>query len=92
MPKSKLRKNHKQKVASRRQNLLQEKKKRENFQREFIMNLIKQEQERGMFENTTSLSGLQLDGPMLDTLTIDGPQLELPNSQTENIESREDRG
>jgi hypothetical protein len=43
--KSKHRKNHKQKVEARKQRLAEEKKKREKYQRDFIMNLIKQEQE-----------------------------------------------
>lgn len=66
MPKSKHRKNHKQKVAARNERIAQEKRKRENFQREFIMNLIKQEQEKGLFENNLTLDGPIMDGPIMD--------------------------
>lgn len=80
MPKSKLRKNHKKKVAARRESILQEKRKREKFQKEFIMKLIKEEQEKGMFDNTTPIevtSGSSGDGPIIDGPIIDGPQINL---------------
>ena len=49
------------------------------MQREFIMNLIKQEQEKGMFENNPSLSGpIVGDGPMIDGPMIDGPMIDGP--------------
>lgn len=81
MPKSKLRKNHKQKVAARNERLNHEKRRRDKFQREFIMNLIKQEQEKGMFENNTSvdgpvMDGLMMDGPVMDSLMMDGPVMD----------------
>lgn len=68
MPKSKTRKNHKQKVAARKVAIKNETAKAQKFQREFIENLIKQEQERGMFNNN----------PTLDTINepiIEGPTL-----------------
>ncbi len=77
--KSKHRKNHKQKVAARRQRVAEQKRKTEKFQREFIMNLIKQEQEKGLFENNPSLSNPSepiLDGPILGGPVIDGPLVE----------------
>jgi hypothetical protein len=56
MPKSKNRKNHKVKVANRNSKIEQQKKKLEKQKKEFIMNLIKQEQEKGMFDNTSTIS------------------------------------
>jgi hypothetical protein len=75
--KSKHRKNHKQKVEARRKRLTQEKSRNEKMQREFIMNLIKQEQEKGLFNDTPSLNlptdGPVIDGPVIDDPVIDGP-------------------
>jgi len=68
MPKSKARKSHKKKVAARKVAIKNETTKAQKFQREFIENLIKQEQERGMFNNN----------PTLDTINqpiIEGPTL-----------------
>jgi hypothetical protein len=77
--KSKNRKNHKKKVAARNQRLKEQKARTEKFQREFIMNLIKQEQEKGLFENTQTLTdGPVLDGPVLDGPVLDGPILDTP--------------
>ena len=77
--KSKNRKNHKKKVAARNQRLKEQKARTEKFQREFIMNLIKQEQEKGLFENTQTLTdGPALDTPVLDTPVLDGPVLDGP--------------
>jgi hypothetical protein len=76
--KSKHRKNHKQKVEARRKRLAQEKTRNEKMQREFIMNLIKQEQEKGMFNETPSLSGPVIDGPVIDGPVIDGPIIDGP--------------
>lgn len=72
MPKSKNRKNHKKKVAARNQRLADNKRRVEKAQREFIMDLIKREQENGAFENTPSIS---IDGPTVDSSTIEGPSI-----------------
>jgi hypothetical protein len=74
MPKSKQRKNHKQKVAARRTRLENDKKRVQKAQREFFMNLIKEEQEKGMFENTTQIEPtVDLNqGPIID---IEGPSI-----------------
>ena len=76
---SKHRKNHKQKLEARKKRLADEKKKREKYQRDFIMNLIKQEQEKGLFENTQNLSevteGPLTGGPIIDGPIIDGPSI-----------------
>ena len=85
--KSKHRKNHKQKVEARRKRLTQEKSRNEKMQREFIMNLIKQEQEKGLFNDTPSLNlptdGQVIDGPVIDGPVIDGPIID--NSIVEAI-------
>ena len=66
MPKSRNRKNHKQKVAARNQRLKEQKARNDKFQREFIMNLIKQEQEKGLFENAQPVT--TTDGPVIDNV------------------------
>lgn len=85
-------KEHRKRVQARNLRIEQEKKKREKFQREFIMNLIKQEQEKGMFDNNPNLDGMTLGSPTLDGPTlgtpiteglssgpmIDGPTLDIP--------------
>lgn len=73
--KSKHRKNHKQKLAARKNRLANEKVRAQKAQRDFIMNLIKQEQERGMYENTSAVDGSVIDGPLLDGPAVDGPVL-----------------
>jgi hypothetical protein len=75
MSKSKQRKNHKQKVEARNNRIANEKSKAQKFQREFIMNLIKEEQGKGMFENTPSLNSPIIDTPGIDTLGIEGPSI-----------------
>ena len=70
MPKSRHRKNHKQKVQARNNRIAGEKTHAQKMQREFIMNLIKQEQEKGLFDNAPSINGPSIDGPI-----IDGPVL-----------------
>jgi hypothetical protein len=68
MAQSKHRKNHKQKLQARKNKLGDEKKKAQKFQMEFINNLIKQEQEKGMFNNNPTI------GP-IDTPIIEGPSI-----------------
>lgn len=85
MPKSKTRKNHKQKVAARNVAVKNESTKVQKAQKEFIMNLIKQEQEKGAFDNVQAgpMSGPLMGGPLMggplsfdgDLLTFDGPTL-----------------
>jgi len=68
MPKSKVRKSHKKKVAARKVAIKNETTKAQKFQREFIENLIKQEQERGMFNNNPTLDTINepiVEGPIL---------------------------
>jgi len=73
MANTKHRKNHKQKLDARNNRLAQEKSQAQKFQKEFIMNLIKQEQEKGLFDNTSSINSI--DGPVIDGPVIDGPTI-----------------
>jgi uncharacterized protein YjgD (DUF1641 family) len=75
MPKSRHRKNHKEKLQARKNRLASEKVHAQKMQREFIMNLIKQEQEKGLFDNTTSIDGPIIDGPIIDAPVIEGPSI-----------------
>jgi hypothetical protein len=85
MPKSKTRKNHKSKVAARNVAVKNESARVQKAQKEFIMNLIKQEQEKGLFDNAQA--GPMMSGPMIgggplsfdgDLLTFDGPTFDGP--------------
>ena len=89
MPKSKSRKNHKSKVAARNSAVKNGANKAQKAQKEFIMNLIKQEQEKGAFDNVQAgpmMSGPMMSGPLMggplsfdgDLLTFDGPTLGVP--------------
>ena len=81
-------KEHRKKVQARNAKLKQENRKREKFQREFIMNLIKQEQEKGMFENNLNVEGGPvLDGPVLGGPILDGPTLDIPTNETMTVDS-----
>jgi hypothetical protein len=73
MSKSKHRKNHKQKVQARNNRIANEKVRAQKVQREFIMNLIKDEQGKGMFENTPSINSPIIDGSIDGS--IDGPTI-----------------
>jgi len=80
MPKSKHRKNHKQKVEARRKRIADDKRRVEKAQREFIMELIKREQENGAFDNTPSINGpLVGDNRMVDGPLVEGPSIEGPS-------------
>ena len=71
MASTKHRKNHKQKLAARNNRLANEKSNAQKFQKEFIMNLIKDEQAKGLFDNTTSIAPIgNIDGSI-----IDGPSI-----------------
>jgi hypothetical protein len=65
MASTKHRKDHKKKLVARNNRLANEKAKSQKFQKELIMNLIKDEQEKGLFENTVSLDGPIIDGPSI---------------------------
>ena len=82
MPKSKTRKNHKSKVTARNTAVKNESARIQKAQKEFITNLIKQEQEKGLFDNVQS--GPMINGPIIngalsfdnDLLKFDGPKLD----------------
>jgi hypothetical protein len=73
MPKSKHRKNHKKKLAARKDKLAQNKKRYEKMQREFISQLIEQEKQKGMFENMPEIPNV--DGPSTDGPVVEGPSI-----------------
>lgn len=64
MPKSRHRKNHKQKAAARKQQLQENKSRMEKMQRKFLMDLIQREKDKGLFNNTTPIES---NNPMLPT-------------------------
>lgn len=72
MPKSKQRKGHKKKVAARKKRILEEKKKAEKMQKQFLMDMIKREQEKGAFDNTESVD---VSGSKTDIDSTQGPQI-----------------
>lgn len=85
MPKSKSRKDHKKKVAARNAGVKNEGARVQKAQKEFITNLIKQEQEKGLFDNVQT--GPMMSGPMIgggplsfdgDLLSFDGPTFDGP--------------
>lgn len=94
MPKSKARKNHKQKVNARNAEIKMQKERAQKMQREFIMNLIKQEQEKGMFNNTPT-DGPIIDGPMINgpSISFDGDMLtmnDIVDVESEEVKDKED--
>jgi len=72
--KSKQRKNHKQKLQARKSRIEQEKYSAQKKQREMIMELIKKEQESGMFDNAQTINPIN-NGPSLDGPVIEGPAI-----------------
>jgi hypothetical protein len=68
MAKSKHRKDHKKKSAARKAKVQSEKNRTQKFQRDFIMNMIKKEQEMGLFEspqNITPVNQTIIEGPII---------------------------
>ncbi len=66
MPTSKNRKSHKSKVAARNMSIKNNKHKVQKAQKEFIENLIKQEQEKGLFNNNPSIETTEVvNGPLI---------------------------
>jgi hypothetical protein len=55
MPKSRHRKNHKQKASARKKQVQENKTRMEKLQRKFLMDLIQREQDKGLFNNTTPI-------------------------------------
>jgi hypothetical protein len=75
MATSKNKKDHKKRVQARNNRIANEKARAQKFQKEFIMNLIKEEQSKGMFENTPSINGPIIDTPNIDSPIIEGPSI-----------------
>lgn len=74
MATSRHRKDHKKKLKARQDKIKQEKSKMQKMQKEFIMNLIKQEQEKGLFDNTKSINqDLTTGGSTINGPIIEGP-------------------
>lgn len=61
-------KEHRKKVLARNTRISNEKEKIQKKQREFLMELIKKEKERGAFENTPSVD-------QINDLLIEGPTI-----------------
>lgn len=74
MAKSKSKKDHKKKVAKRNNLIQQERKKFEKVQKEFIMKLIEEEKQKGMFNNPVQQFG---ELPTIGLSNIGGPSLGL---------------
>lgn len=70
MGNTKHRKNHKQKLQARKDRIKQEKNKVQKMQKDFIMNLIKKEQEKGMFDNIPTINPAGLEGTVIEGPTI----------------------
>ena len=70
MGNSRHRKGHKEKLQARKNKMQQEKNKSQKMQKEFIMNLIKQEQEKGMFDNNSTISSA-----IKEATIIEGPAI-----------------
>jgi hypothetical protein len=82
MPKSRNRKNHKKKVAARRQRILDARRRMEKQQREFLMQLIEMEKQKGLFNDNGTMSGptIETDLQIPNTFeTVDGPTLDGPS-------------
>jgi len=61
-------KEHRKKIQARNNKIKQEKNRTEKLQREFIMNLINKEQERGLFDNNQDINKInstQIEGPSI---------------------------
>lgn len=67
-------KEHRKKVDARNGRLKNDKAKLEKMKREFIMKLIEQEKQKGMFENNPTIDPINPAGPSIDT-TLEGPQI-----------------
>ena len=71
MPKTKHRKDHKKKDAARNEKLKQEKSRIQKMQREMLMNMIEQERQKGLFDNTPQIPSIPSVIP--NDTNLDGP-------------------
>jgi hypothetical protein len=72
MSKGKKEKEHRRKVEKRNEKIRQERKKLEKSQQEFLMKLIEEEKQRGLFNSPVMPFGNTIPG-------IEGPNLGMPN-------------
>jgi len=72
MPKSKNRKDHKKKVAARNLQIKLAKEKYQKMQKEMLMKLIEQEQQKGLFDNLPSVPSIPSVVPNISP-NLDGP-------------------
>jgi len=70
-------KEHRRKIQARNNKIKQDKDRAQKFQREFIMNIIKQEQEKGLFENNQDVNKIvsPIDAIQTDSTQIEGPSI-----------------
>jgi hypothetical protein len=70
-------KEHRKRVEARNNKIKQDKSRAQKMQREFIMNLIKQEQEKGLFENNQDVDPIvsPIDAIQTDSTQIEGPSI-----------------
>jgi hypothetical protein len=70
-------KEHRKRVEARNNKIKQDKSRAQKMQREFIMNLIKQEQEKGLFENNQDVNPIvsPVDAIQTDSTQIEGPSI-----------------
>jgi len=70
-------KEHRKRVEARNNKIKQDKARAQKMQREFIMNLIKQEQEKGLFENNQDVNPIvsPIDAIQTDSTQIEGPSI-----------------
>jgi hypothetical protein len=66
-------KEHRKKVQARNNKINQDKAKAQKMQREFIMNLIKEEQEKGLFENNQVIN--PVDSIPTNSTQVEGPSI-----------------
>ena len=69
MGNSKHRKDHKKKLQARKNKMQQEKNRMQKMQKDFLMNLIKKEQDKGMFNDNPTIP------PMVNNPVIEGPSI-----------------
>jgi hypothetical protein len=77
MAKSKTRKDHKKRIAKRKDQMLQEKRRFQKFQQDMLMRMINSEKEGGKFEGNPEMPGLNI--PSMTQINIpseiQGPQI-----------------
>lgn len=72
MGNTKHRKNHKKKVQARKSKMTQDKNRMQKMQKEFIMDLIKKEQERGAFKDNSTIQPVGVGN---DVGHVEGPAI-----------------